>query len=66
MLEAMAEHIAVLRQSGKPVPEPRSLRRPARVLPAASHSRLQKIKARYDPDQVIISGHPVRPASVAA
>jgi len=36
------------------------------VLPAASHSRLQKIKARYDPDQMIISSHPVRPASVAA
>jgi FAD/FMN-containing dehydrogenase len=36
------------------------------VLPAASHKRLQKIKARYDPDQVIISSHPVRPARVAA
>jgi len=33
------------------------------VLPAVSHSRLQKIKARYDPDQVIISSHPVRAAA---
>jgi FAD/FMN-containing dehydrogenase len=30
------------------------------VLPAASYHRLQQIKARYDPDQVIISTHPVR------
>jgi FAD/FMN-containing dehydrogenase len=36
------------------------------VLPAASYRRLQKIKARYDPDQVIISNHPVSPARVAA
>jgi FAD binding domain len=32
------------------------------VLPAASYQRLQKIKATYDPDQVIISAHPVWPA----
>jgi FAD/FMN-containing dehydrogenase len=32
------------------------------VLPAASYLRLQEIKARYDPDQVIISTHPVWPA----
>jgi FAD binding domain len=32
------------------------------VLPAASYRRLQEIKARYDPGQVIISAHPVRPA----
>jgi FAD/FMN-containing dehydrogenase len=32
------------------------------VLPPASYRRLQEIKARYDPDQVIISTHPVRPA----
>jgi FAD binding domain len=31
------------------------------VLPPASHHRLQQIKAAYDPDQVIISAHPVRP-----
>jgi hypothetical protein len=31
------------------------------VLPPASYHRLQKIKARYDPDQAIISAHPVRP-----
>jgi len=31
------------------------------VLPSASYRRLQEIKAAYDPDQVIISGHPVRP-----
>ena len=31
------------------------------VLPPASYHRLQKIKASYDPDQVIISAHPVRP-----
>ena len=33
------------------------------VLPAASYHRLQEIKARYDPDQVIISTHPVWPAT---
>lgn len=32
------------------------------VLPPASYHRLQKIKAAYDPDQAIISAHPVRPA----
>jgi FAD/FMN-containing dehydrogenase len=31
------------------------------VLPPASYQRLQKIKASYDPDQAIISAHPVRP-----
>jgi FAD/FMN-containing dehydrogenase len=31
------------------------------VLPPASYRRLQKIKASYDPDQAIISAHPVRP-----
>jgi FAD/FMN-containing dehydrogenase len=31
------------------------------VVPAASYQRLQKIKASYDPDQMIISAHPVRP-----
>jgi FAD/FMN-containing dehydrogenase len=30
------------------------------VLPPASHQRLQEIKASYDPDQMIISTHPVR------
>jgi FAD/FMN-containing dehydrogenase len=32
------------------------------VLPPASYHRLQQIKAGYDPDQVIISAHPVQPA----
>ena len=32
------------------------------VLPPASHRRLQKIKAACDPDQMIISAHPVWPA----
>ena len=32
------------------------------VLPPASYQRLQKIKETYDPDQVIISAHPVWPA----
>jgi FAD/FMN-containing dehydrogenase len=32
------------------------------VLPPASYGRLQKIKAAYDPGQVIISAHPVRPS----
>jgi hypothetical protein len=35
------------------------------VLPPASYQRLQKIKTSYDPDQTIISAHPVwsaRPA----
>jgi FAD/FMN-containing dehydrogenase len=31
------------------------------LLPPASYHRLQKIKASYDPDQAIISAHPVRP-----
>jgi FAD/FMN-containing dehydrogenase len=34
------------------------------VLPAASYDRLRQIKAMYDPDQVIVSAHPVRPASM--
>jgi FAD binding domain len=33
----------------------------AAVLPPASYRRLQEIKAAYDPDQVIISAHPVWP-----
>lgn len=32
------------------------------VLPAASYQRLREVKATYDPDQTIISAHPVRPA----
>ena len=36
------------------------------VLPPASYRRLQKINASYDPDQVIISAHPVWPARVRA
>ena len=32
------------------------------AFPRASYQRLREIKARYDPDQVIISTHPVRPA----
>ena len=32
------------------------------VLPAASYRRLREVKATYDPDQAIISAHPVRPA----
>ena len=31
------------------------------VLPPASHRRLQEIKAAHDPDQVMISAHPVWP-----
>jgi hypothetical protein len=30
------------------------------VLPSTSYRRLEKIKATYDPDQAIISAHPVR------
>jgi len=33
----------------------------AAVLPPASNRRLQEIKAAYDPDQMIISAHPVWP-----
>jgi len=36
------------------------------VLPPASYRRLQEIKASYDPDQAIISAHPVWPARVRA
>jgi FAD/FMN-containing dehydrogenase len=35
------------------------------VLPEASHQRLRQIKAMYDPDQLIVSAHPVRPARAA-
>jgi len=34
------------------------------VLPPDSYRRLQKIKASYDPDQAIISAHPVRPVGL--
>ncbi len=33
------------------------------VLPPASHQRLREIKAIYDPDQAIVSAHPVQPAA---
>ena len=36
----------------------------AAVLPPASYHRLQKIKSTYDPDQAIISAHPVWPSGV--
>jgi hypothetical protein len=32
------------------------------VLPHGSYQRLREIKATYDPDQLIVSAHPVRPA----
>jgi UDP-N-acetylenolpyruvoylglucosamine reductase len=32
------------------------------VLPADSYRRLRAIKAKYDPDEVIVTAHPVRPA----
>jgi hypothetical protein len=32
------------------------------VLPHVSYQRLREVKATYDPDQLIISAHPVRPA----
>jgi FAD/FMN-containing dehydrogenase len=32
------------------------------VLPRDAYRRLREIKAAYDPDQVVISAHPVRPA----
>jgi hypothetical protein len=35
------------------------------VLPEASHRRLRQIKAMYDPDQLIVSAHPVRPDGMA-
>ena len=34
------------------------------VIPAASYRRLRELKADYDPDQVIVSAHPVPPAAV--
>ena len=40
----------------KQIPAPASA-----VLPSASYHRLQQLKAAYDPDQVIISAHPVQP-----
>jgi FAD/FMN-containing dehydrogenase len=38
----------------------------AAVLPTASFRRLQDIKATYDPDQLIISRHPVSPTRLAS
>jgi hypothetical protein len=32
------------------------------VLPGDSYARLREIKAKYDPSEMIISAHPVRPA----
>lgn len=32
------------------------------VLPPTSYERMREIKATYDPDQLIISAYPVRPA----
>jgi hypothetical protein len=32
------------------------------VLPADSYRRLREIKAKYDPGEMIVSAHPVRPA----
>jgi hypothetical protein len=32
------------------------------VLPRDAYRRLREIKAHYDPDQAVISAHPVRPA----
>ena len=32
------------------------------VLPRTSYQRLQDVKAMYDPDEAIVSAHPVRPA----
>ena len=34
------------------------------VLPPSSYRRLQEIKAAYDPDQMIVSAHPVRPGDL--
>jgi hypothetical protein len=34
------------------------------VLPPDSYRRLREIKARYDPDQALISAHPVRPEGI--
>jgi hypothetical protein len=32
------------------------------VLPGDSYRRLREIKAKYDPGELIVSAHPVRPA----
>ena len=32
------------------------------VLPSDSYRRLRDVKAKYDPDEMIVSAHPVRPA----
>jgi len=32
------------------------------VLPQDSYKRLRQIKAKYDPTEMIVSAHPVRPA----
>lgn len=32
------------------------------LLPGGAYRRLREIKARYDPDQAIVSAHPARPA----
>jgi UDP-N-acetylenolpyruvoylglucosamine reductase len=35
------------------------------VLPSPSYQRLREIKATYDPDQAIVSAHPVRPVEAS-
>jgi len=50
------------RNAGVPAASISARPRPASaVLPPASYRRLQKIKAAYDPDQAIVSAHPVQP-----
>ena len=34
------------------------------VLPRDAYRRLREIKAHYDPDEAVISAHPVRPAGI--
>lgn len=36
------------------------------LLPRAAHRRLRAIKASYDPDEAIISAHPIRSAGVGS
>ena len=61
-VEAIKDAIATWRAPYDPCNFSETAGRADNVLPASSYERLRHIKATYDPDQTIISAHPVQPA----
>jgi hypothetical protein len=69
MAEAVGSHVRVVKETLAPwragfdyynlVESQASARE---VLPGDSYRRLREIKAKYDPGELIVSAHPVRPA----